>query len=861
MSGQRETLIRRGPSVNVEGFNPGPSVRTQLQDRAVPVFEYRGGLGGLESALAGFFGTAAKVVNTVQEIDHKAELVEIQRENERRKLRAVKHAQDGTPMDEEDAQYWSYYSSYQRTTADLMAQRDADEWEEIVRNAPKDGSWDYQSQFDQWFKGKYGTTGSGDPDFDVVYAKSLNERSAALKNQFDQIRFRTMSSNNMDAFADRVGSLLMSQQGVDGIQMIAFAEEAKALTFGDQAAADALMLKALTNGIVNRGQAISVLKAMAESDMETRNPTLYMAVTEAAWKNIAQTRTLEARNAVDQLQGRAVSLMYSPTATAGDFLALQQDIIVSMSRVGAEDAHRQIAAGLIEAARKRFAEEATTNLWLDVYRNGRTFNDVIDNPALGVSKEQFVNKHFATAVAQQALAEAQTYPALAATAQETGVINPLANAQAAREFGFFMTSPRMMRSTPRSLAPQHAEAVERAFLSNDPSQVANAYQFLKTVEDRTSEAYAFSMIQDMNARRLYQRVRDGIGLRTDITPEAFVQQIISKSGRGAPDREDGDGMPNFAPLIGEKDRSAANETITTAVTKALRQSKDLERSFGWLRGGQPHITIPDARTRSMIYGEVEAGLREQIDSGMKPDVGKAVKDAVERVKDRLVVLPGRGDSFLVYESPYAPGEGRRASEPLNTINGRDVFAPGEVIDVLGYRVNTYEALSKTTKALVEMFPDQPWADPNGLVLGAPDSGGAKGLFVVSGRNTPAVIGIPLPGGPKTPIRMKLNGKDHELYLPSDPEEAKRLLNDVLNPIGAFAVPAGPQGLYGQQALQIVVGATVEKDRHWWQKESAKREAAQQKRADRLRPSASPATTPTRSDHLDLIDPWSRIDVR
>lgn len=802
MAGQRAARYETGAGYTAPATDPAQASVATQQGVFRPA-EYRAdeahGLASIGASLGNFFGAAAKTAESLQEVEHRENLVAIQRENEALEIQGKLAAEGGADVTPEQAERWSFQSAYSRTLAERDATELGAKWADVVRNAPKDGSFDYDAEGRAFIEREVGG-GTKNPVYDQTLLATLSRQSAVLKHQHDDGVYRTQRTNAANAFIDATVARLQGNT-VNAASMDGMATEALAITQGNVQEADQLVGAALVKGITNRRQAQAVVFGFADSEYGKRNPALAATITDNAWKQIAHTQTLDAYQNVQRFRHEAAAIMANPNATMGDVASLAEQVIDSAYNRGAEQEHNAILDQLQGWVAQTFKVKAEDNHWLNNVRNGRGYLGTLTEG--GVSASDYDKTH-TRGLSALVTAEAGTYQALNATRDGNGGLRPFTNANAATQFAQVITRPDVVAASRDPLPAVFKDQLEQALMSDDPPQAANAYRFLHEVRKVKGEDYAARTVGSETFRR-FQDLDAAAGGSMRI--EDVVADLAANKDRTKDLRDIREGNLDWhklAPNLG-KDRATAAAKVDEAIGEAVLKDQGLQG--GWFTS-DPTVSVPDARLRQRLQSEVASSLRGQIGRGRgEPNLEQAVTEAMTRMRGRMTTIRGNDGALQLIELPYGPNEGRAVRHPLNMVGGRPVYAAGRVETFDGQAENTNDNTRTDFGFLAELLPRYSTSgvamSQDQLSLGQPEAGVEhKGLFEVKLGNDAVVfepgqtLTMPVPNGNRELFKfadrlfgglLKEPTSETPVTLPKDPQKAKDVLNEAFSQTGFFAV--------------------------------------------------------------------------
>jgi hypothetical protein len=254
------------------------------------------------SALSGFFGTAAKTAQQIGEIEHREDLVEIERQNRARAEQGLADQAMGRERDAGLDRYQAYKGAYDTAVADSTANKLTQDLAVKLRDIPNDGSVDPRAAATEFLKSEIGP-GTGDPAIDGRMVWAAKQKADAMVAQKTEHIAQTVESNIAQTITNDVTGKMLSQKGVTTGQTDAWHGQFMALAKGNIQIADKLFEGALGNAIQNDGHALSTLAALRESGFSQRNPDSYLRLSEKAFHQTNKVKSFKAGEEVQTLNG------------------------------------------------------------------------------------------------------------------------------------------------------------------------------------------------------------------------------------------------------------------------------------------------------------------------------------------------------------------------------------------------------------------------------------------------------------------------------------------------------------------------------------------------------------------------------
>lgn len=813
MSGQREQNLPLGPGYTAQrSVSPAASVST-AQGTYRPSHEVAdtSGIAAIGSALGSFFGSAAKTAQDLDAIEHQENLQGIRRENDVLAHAAAADQAAGRPRDPDMAKRWSYEATYTRALAGEQAQTLAAQWGDVVRDAPRDGTFNYDEKRSEFFKEHVGA-GLGDPFFDAAHMTAFKQQTDAGRAQFQGEVFKTVQVNNQRTYQSFIAGKLDSQFGLTSQDVTEGLTQARVMAQGNEDQATRLFTSAITSNINTEFQATSVLMSLDRAGFRETHPDLYRHISDKASEQIDQVRNLETRQSLDRLTARVTNALVAPTIDINAIDALQTDITRSARAFGAQKDHRHLLTQLYTLRKQAATDEAEINLFDRAVTEGLTGPEAARTGGLEIGA--YINKHQDKAFGRY-MDDASKYPELAATKTGYNTFRPLASKGTALEFATHVTSPKIMRATVGLIPDTYKVENDVAILGTDAAAAGNAYALAASIERITgNRETALQAFKSDDAKRAYQSIRSSEGIQR---AEELITARLRNPAEFERMQKAQDGSLDFTTLPGQQGRKSfeVRKDIADALRDALREQHGIDSWFGpGVRVSGDSLGFADERTTNdLIAGTVrQVSELARLNPGTTPDIKAAAKAEVALHADRTVVLPAGSGGFNVYPQIVDPKKGSAYLQPFEGAPGRNVYRIGLVTNALGEVEDTRKHFAEDAKELVRLFPSQSY-DVKKLAFRSPDPAlAAKGLYSVS--HGPDGLMFEL-GQTVTLAGPKGTKTVNEFHIPEDPAEARRMLTQALGHTGwRPEEPNETYGLAGRKVIRLVYGGRIEKDAAW-----------------------------------------------
>ena len=819
MAGQREARHAIGPGYNTPAaVSPQPSVRTtQETARAANYQAPERPVSGLGDALAGFFGTAAKTMDKLAEIDHREELVKIERENRAlgEQAQADQAAGNGPNFDHMSRQ--AYAGTYTRAAADESARAAGESLRAKLRDIPLDGSIDPRAVAEEHFKAEFGPSGSGHGEYDAAWINTYRRNAEQQVVQSQERIAQTREVNTFETLKSSwVSTLLDPAKSTPGA-MAELETQVLTATRGNQAQADKLLESTVSAAFVNDGNATAILNSMRNSGYAQRNPDSYLRLSENAFQRTNAIKTWQAGTEVEQWN----SDLDAAVRKGNGFVPLN-DLLGYAQRAFTIDSKHGVGAG-------RFTDKLNT-LWAAAAKSQSEVNVILTSLVTGVPGplvaaqngveiSKAMEKHFDPAVAQYVAMNAERFPALSKTPAGQPV-NPLASPQAAEEYARIIGAPAFVNAAPEGQSSTYKVMLGNALIGADSNLASNAVRVLSTYESMTSPELTRKLVRSDDEWNLYQAAKnsgkDYGAFFSDRYAKPSETKVLTEAERGT---------LNWAALTGKPD--AKRDEVRTEVLKA--QDGALLKSVGrdgWFR--DPKVNMSD-RMRQEYDAKLATFLAEQKRSGGSTDLAEAAKHVLVSLKTEATVIPGQDGSLMLYPKPKGLG-GEQRDNPIRLPNGKTAYAPGRVRNYADEDEDTIDTFREDMDALPKSLPaaftvgGQEF-DADSAYLDAPGASGVNGLHTVLLSGGQRIMFMP---GQRITVRRDAGEQSIDLGGPMPASfTPSKTANEVspTDPIAfeQFMAPLLPKGFHlipghaGNGSVFYVVGYSfrLKKDREWY----------------------------------------------
>ncbi|WP_326540733.1 hypothetical protein [Pseudorhodoferax sp.] len=773
---------------------PAPSVRTATYQATAARYTNDGrGMAALGSALSSFFDAGARAVETVAQVQHREEMVQTRRENEALAKQGIADQKLGKDIDPAHADRRDYFEAYQTSAADAQAHRLSEGLREHLAAQPLDGSVDLTKTAEDFYRAQVGN-GSGDPAYDARLLSQFSRAAESQVSQFNEARRTTVVQNTTQAVVEQFTQRVLSPEGISTPQFAELRDRLLPLVHGNTANRDKLMMAAIAGAVQNDGQGISVLRSMQDLGLDQTEPETFNRISGEVLKRTNQIKTFDAGQAVERFhmdmaleKGKYPQGILPPEKVAE--FAQRAFGIDSVHGVGMD------VFGLRAEWSRGVEKAADENLW-DAAYDGRYGTHEAANVASlrGKPASEVMSKHYDSAVSRRLV---QASPALAATVDGTGIVNPMANDAAAQDYGRFILAggPNAghRAASQDTISENFRNKMGGPLIGRDPNAIVRSFSFYDLLaggmtreqlhryfpgEEAENRYYAIKSVAQgpEGLRQLAQTLADN-PLDAKLLGDAFktgkanISQVVrSFGGAGRPEDIDA--------------------SIAKARTAAILESTGRKRWFG-------NATVSmDSKEQATFDALVLQQLLFQRTATGTVDVEKAVQ-AVAGQTGKFILVPGLDGTLQAVREPFK-GLGRSLAFPLNEDPAHPlslakgyapIYAPGaKIANAWGDEEDTLTTWAEDAKEAHRAFPGKV-AEHDTLYLQRPN---AAGLSMVRASNGAPVVFRPgekvaLRTGPSS-IFDSLKGLE-TAEVPKDPEAAQNFFRDKLPP-GWFAVAEG-----------------------------------------------------------------------
>jgi hypothetical protein len=813
MSGQEARQFTNTPRFSQPDVSPAATVRTNQTDAIAAQVQGQGSaLSAMGSALSGFFGTAAKTAQEIGDIEHREELVEIERQNKARAEQALADKAMDRPRDADLNRYQAYKGAYDTAVADSTANKLAQDLAIKLRDMPDDGTVDPRAAATEFLKAEIGP-GTGDPAIDGRMVYAAKQKADVLVAQKTEHIAQTVESNIAATINKDITGKMMSQKGTTTGQTEAWFGQYLALTKGNVPAADKMFEAALGNAIQNDGHAMSTLAALRESGYAKRNPDSYLRLSEKAFHQTNKIKSFRAAEEVQTINGEY-------TAAAAEYynagLPMPSQVFLEfMHRAKVIDSNHGVGQAAFPwvnsgAFRQSMQKQAEVNTILNTLNGVHATGDLrqsVNEAGTELGKE--IKKNYVAASAQWIQQNTQRFPELNRNLTGAGLPQPLASVGTAKEYGRMLASPKEQSAFAYTVDDTTKGIITSGLMGSDVNETIKAVTLLNEVANGPNADLMLKGLLGDKEQARFDVIRRMAATR-DI--ETAVRATVSdKDVEAEMAREQESGTVNFSRLLKDPERKQTDidAEIQSRAGEALKERIGRDDWFGELNSN-----ISGAALKSLNLS-IADHLREQsrtLKGGTKPDLNAAIDFAVKKTHQSFVPLPLQGNTMSLVKDPYG-GRGRSPDKEIATYNGTKVYS-GARMNVGGKEEDPVETFMKIDrKALHEALPTflggkhapQGWERFTVLGTLGPDQdpGSAESIYLLPPDAKSGLHPVMRPGGeplmfiPGTKgVFRNADGKPEELEVPKDRKAAFEFLSAKL-PKGFFPLE-GAGGVFRVQ---------------------------------------------------------------
>lgn len=846
MAGQREQSFQTTPNFRAAQQTAAPSTTTEMGKSTAAQVQGQGqAIQALGNAFSGFFNIAAQSLQQAADVVHKENLVQSERERTALKWQALADKQTGKPMDPRYADRQDYAGTFITAQADDDAFKMTEAAKLHMSDMPLDGSVNPEQYMKDWYEREVGK-GTGDPQYDARKLYTFTQQAQSMVAKANEDVRKTVETNTLNTVLESTKSKLnASPDGLTAGEAADLHQRLLTMARGNVAQADKWHEGIVRESVTNYGQALGTLKALYDdgspNSWAARNPAAYTRLSDDLFKQTHRIKTFEAGMAVQQWNQDFQALVAQPGVTPAQIMDMEEKAYQIDSRHGVGP---EVFRGLDAAFKKSLRTKAEVSVF-GMAVNG-AINGIHDGPTvathLGKSVGAIVNENYELGLRDIVVQRQAAMPALAETIKTYGIPNAVASEQATQEFMAFLSDPIVQAASPKGTSEVYKQQLGGALMGRDPAKIAQVYRGYRTLEDKVGSEVLEKYFPNDETYGRFLAMKAYIG--GDIDAQT-AGQYFANGGDIKPLTDAAKGRFEWSQFKPGAKPAEVDLSVDKAITAAMRKHTG---SDGWFSGIDSSLPSKDARrVREMLYRQ--ATYMRQMTGEV--DFDKAADVVAQQIAKGYTFLPGQGKHYQMVPNPYG-SKGTELGNPLNIVNGKPVYALGNVKDVDGQLENTAKTFREDmaefkVKVPGLMTPHGQEIDGKDIALGLPDNNGLHPMLMPSGAPIRVIAGqklaMPdkvtdtgsiLPGMDVATSMMSgyQGGLTYEKVAPVDvpkgEAEAFKFLQSKAPP-GVFYVKAGVDPASGSAFFEPRYGARIKNDYDKRKETIQKREANVEKR--------------------------------
>lgn len=758
-------------------------------------------LASLGSALSGFFDMGAKAAQTVEEVNHRQALVQVERENQALAQQGVIDQKLGKPMNPDTSNRQSYSGAYQTSAADAQAFELGEGLRAELAKQPLDGSVDLQKFTEDFYKGRVGT-GSGDRDYDERLLSQFSRSAEKQLAQHSEAQRSTILQNSTAEAIQQFTKRVLSPEGITTPQFAEMRERVGALVRGDAVQRDKIIMSAISGAVQNDGQGVSVLRAMQDLGMDQTQPDYFNHISGEVLKRTNAIKTFDAGQAVQRYQmdmamerGQYPHGILPPARLAE--YTQRWFNIDSIHGVGMG------GSGLQQEWARSTQREAGMNLWDVAYRGDlRTQDSTRVASSFGKSPSTVLSEHYDAAMSRTV---AGMSPALAASRDGTGLVRPSASDEAAADYANFILSGGPngghRAASQDTISDTYKTEMGNPLFGRDPKAMARSFNFYNALanggvtKDQLHRYFPSEQAENTfwAMRLLSNGGRDIQQIAQDLVDRPYDAKDIEQVARSG--RFDLAALARRGGVSGRPEE--IDKKIGEARTSSILDSADRKKWFG-------NATVAvDSNELATFDGLLADQFQLHLRTRGKIDLDAAVKE-VSGQTGKFVLVPGFGGTLQAVRDPFK-GAGRVMAHPLNEDPSHPlsvskgyspIYAPGtRITNAMGDQEDLAVTWAEDASQAGKNFPGKV-GDGDKLYLERPGASGLSSVRTETGNRIQFMPGekVALRTGPSSFFDSKAGLV--EAAVPSDPQAAAEFFRQNLGP-GWYVQRDGYNGPQGQ----------------------------------------------------------------
>lgn len=740
MSGEASRKFDSTPTryADVGSVADAPGVTTVQSKATAAQFTNDGrALEAIGTALGSFFNAGAKALETVDDVNHREELVQIERENQALAKQAVVDQELGRGMNPATSNRRSYAEAYQTSAADNHAFELAQGLRAVMAKQKLDGSVDLSKVARDYFKEQVGG-GTGVPDYDARLLSQFSKSADQQIAQFTEAQRATVLQNTTNETIQQFTQRVLSPEGITTPQFAEMRDRIGALVHGDTVTRDKILMSAIAGAVQNDGQGTSVLRAMQELGLDKTEPEHFNRISGEILKRTNAVKTFDAGMAVQNYQNE-LALTRSqypqgilPPEKIAEF-AQRWHAIDSVHGVGMH------GSGLQEMWSRGTERAAAVNLWNVAYRGDlRTQDSSRVAAAYGKAPATVLSEHYDAAMSATA---AQFDPALAASRDGTGLVRPSASDEATAAYARLILAGGPngghRAASQDTISDTYKAEMGRPLTGRDPALMERSFNFYSALSkggltkdqlhryfpDEQSENTFWAMqIMSNGDRGIKQIAKDLVDRPYDAKDIADVARTGHIDLAAVARRSGVAGKPE-----------EIDKKIAEARTSAILDSEGRKKWFG--NAAVALDSNESAKFDALLLDQFQLQKRTR----GSIDLDAAIK-AVAVQTGKYLMVPGYDGALQAMRDPFK-GAGRTMLHPLNEDPSHPlsvskgyapIYAPGsKVVNAVGDEEDLVVTWAEDAAKAHEVFPGLP--EGSELYLERPNQLGLSSVRTETGE--------------------------------------------------------------------------------------------------------------------------------
>ncbi|MET3461437.1 hypothetical protein [Variovorax atrisoli] len=806
-----------------------PSVNTQLYKPTAAQYTNDGrGLSAIGDALGSFFNAGQKALESVDQVNHQQDLIQIERENQALAKQAVADQELGKPMNPAYADRHAYAGTYQVSAADAHAFELSEGLRAHMAKQPLDGSVDLNKVARDYFKEQVGS-GTGNPDFDARMLSQFSKAADQQIAQYQEASRATVMQNSTAEVIEQFTQRVLSPGGITTPQFAEMRERIGNLVHGDTTLRDKVLMAAVAGAVQNDGQGQSVLRSMQELGLDKTEPEYFNRISGEVLKRTNSVKSYDAGEALQRFhqdmameKGRYPHGILPPDRVAE--YAQRAFGIDSIHGVGMDkfpELQHEWNRGLQKAAAE--------NLWTVAFNGGLGTHDSMHvASSFGKAPATVLSEHYDSAMSAKV---SEVSKALAATRDGTGLVRPSLTDEAAQDYARFILAGGPngghRAASQDTISDTYKAEMGNPLIGRDPERMQRSFNFYNSLRaGGLTDAQLHRYFPSDAAENMYQAMRSvsdgplGIkGLAKYLAEHPSEAKDFAEAGRSG--HVDLATIARKGGVVGKPEE--IDRKITEARNNAMLDSAERKKWFG--NAPVALDSNESARFDSLLLQQfyIQKAARGVI------DLDSAVKFVAEQ-KGKYIVVPGFDGALRVMRDPFE-GRGQTMLHPLNEDPAHPlpmakgyapIYAPGsKITNAMGAEEDLVITWAEDANAAHKMFPGK-IAEGDKLYLEGPSAAGLSKVMTASGGTIQFVPGedVALRTGPESFFNAKAGLTATKV--PLAPKEAGEFFRKNLGP-GWYVQRTGWDGPTGT-GYELYYGGRIKVGEKERETEIAKRQS-------------------------------------